>query len=176
MHIQLRQEDDTVVLVVDGKRRADLQWDQAIEIGRGLISQGNAFLQETDLGVLYDVGYSIQRDGMTVILAIDQQCVLHLEWQSAVGVGHGLIAQGHKAEEIVKHEQIIDDHAFALRAGLPIGLTDHPYLQREAAKEAAWNSDLRRWMPGGVRSTVQIGVGRLVKRMTRKEPHDGQDT
>lgn len=175
MHVRLQQNGEKVLLVVDGQRRADLHWDQAIEIGRGLIAQGNAFLQDVDLGVISDVGYSIRRDNMTVILAVERQCVLHLEWQSAVGIGHGLMAQGHKAEEIAKHEQIIADEAFVLRSGLGniVGLTNHPYLQKEAAKEAAWNSELRRWLPGGVKSEIQIGVGRLVKRPVKKEKkHD----
>ena len=67
------------------------------------------------------------------------------------------------AEERDAIEQIIYDHALLTRAGFSFGLTDNPAAQAEVEKEAAWNRDLRRALPGGVRSSEVVGTPTLIR-------------
>jgi len=67
------------------------------------------------------------------------------------------------AEERDAVDSVIYDHALLTRAGAPFGLSDNPAIQDEVAKEAAWNRDLRRALPGGVRSSEVVGTPTLVR-------------
>ena len=69
-----------------------------------------------------------------------------------------LIIKAREAEEQDKAAQIAFDAAILLRAGANFGLTSDPRIQEEAKKESAWNSDLRRYMPGGVKSREIFGT------------------
>jgi hypothetical protein len=67
------------------------------------------------------------------------------------------------AEEIEQRERIIFDNAILLRSGaLPIGLIHNPHLLHQSGIEAAWNSHLRRYMPGGVKSREAFGVPTII--------------
>jgi hypothetical protein len=46
---------------------------------------------------------------------------------------------------------------------MPFGLTDNPVAQAEVAKEAAWNRELRRALPGGVRSSEVVGTPTVIR-------------
>ncbi len=89
-------------------------------------------------------------------LVIDGR-TLRMPWSAALDVGKAIIRKARDAEEIAKAEDIIFDQALLIRTGAPLGFSDHPGIQAEAAKEAAWNSDLRRYLPGGVKSAEQFG-------------------
>lgn len=78
-------------------------------------------------------------------------------------VGDALYRCSLLAEEHAKAEQIAFDTAVLYRAGAPLGLSDHPAIIEEARKVAAWNSDLRRFMPGGVKSEEAFGVPSIIK-------------
>lgn len=52
--------------------------------------------------------------------------------------------------------KLITDEAILLRAGVPLSLTGHPAIRAEAEKEAVSNRDLRRYMPGGVKSEEHV--------------------
>jgi hypothetical protein len=84
--------------------------------------------------------------------------VLQLEAQAAVEIAAHLLSAGRRAEEWAHAESIAADSAVLLRAGAPFSLSDDPRIRAEAAKEAAWNTDLRRAMPGGVRSREAFGL------------------
>lgn len=79
-------------------------------------------------------------------------------WEGAKALAQALTVQANRAEEWAKAERVAMDAAILLRSGAPFGITDHPAIQAEAAKEAAWNRDLRRWMPGGVKSEEAVGT------------------
>lgn len=56
-------------------------------------------------------------------------------------------------------EKIALDSAILLRAGLGhIGLSDNPKILDMARVEAESNRDLRRYMPGGIKSDIQLGT------------------
>ena len=115
--------------------------------------------------------FNILRDGDRVVLLYGGRRVTEMPWEAAEALGRALIIQAHKAEEQAKAESIIYDHAILTRAGFPIGLTSRPDMQDEVRKEAAWNSDLRRYMPGGVKSHEVFGTPSIIKH-DPEVPHD----
>ena len=113
---------------------------------------------------------TLRQEG-TRVLVLKGGCLLaDMPYEAALDVGRALIAQARKAEELAKVQQIIGDQAIILRAGFPVGLTNHPDIQAEAAKEAAWNTRLRRYMPGGVRSQEAVGTPTLIQHPPRSTP------
>lgn len=66
------------------------------------------------------------------------------------------------AEEIDQRERIVFDNAILIRAGLPFGLIHNRHLRHQSGVEAAWNSDLRRYMAGGIRSKEAFGVPTII--------------
>lgn len=102
-------------------------------------------------------------EGTRVLLVSDGRAVLNVPWEAALGIGKAMVAAARKAEETAKAAEIIMDQAILTRAGAPIGLSNNPAIQKEAGKEAAWNRDLRRYMPGGVKSEEVFGTPTLKK-------------
>lgn len=70
-----------------------------------------------------------------------------------------VVAKARDCEEQEKAEQIALDQAILMRTNAPIGLSSDPKIQDEAAKEAAWNRDLRRFLaaPSSIRSKEEFG-------------------
>lgn len=99
----------------------------------------------------------IRDEGDKVLLVINDKSYL-IPWEQALVIARGIRAKAKKAEEFAKANRIIADHALLTRAGFPIGLSDHPRIKDEVRKEAAWNSELRRALPGGVRSREVFGT------------------
>ena len=118
----------------------------------------------------------IGQDGPNVIITIDGRA-LEMPWNAALDVGKALIKKARAAEEIAKAEGIIFDQALLIRTGAPLGFTDNPDIQKEAAKEAAHNSDLRRFLPGGVHERSQergqMGSPTVYRGRPERNGHDG---
>jgi hypothetical protein len=110
---------------------------------------------------------TVRQDGPRVLLVIDGRASL-FPWNAALDLAAALREKGKAAEELAKAEGIIFDQALLIRRGLRFGLTSHPLLQREAAKESAWNRTLRRALPGGVKSQEQIGTPILIRHPPKK--------
>ena len=108
---------------------------------------------------------TIRQEGQRVLLLRGGQLLADMPYEAALDVGRALMAQARKAEELARAQQIISDQALLLRIGFPVGLTNHPGVQAEAAKEAAWNTQLRRSLPGGVRSQAVVGTPALLQRL-----------
>ncbi len=114
----------------------------------------------------------IRQEGPEVLLVIDGRA-LKMPWNVALDVSKALAIKARKAEEIAKAEGIIFDQALLIRTGAPLGLTDNPDIQKEAAKEAAHNGDLRRYLPGGVKGAEQFGCPTV--RHTSERTGDGKE-
>lgn len=110
----------------------------------------------------------VRQDGTRVVLIEGNGHYLVLPYQAALAVGKELISKARQAEEIAKSEGIIEEQALLLRVGAPFGLTNHPELQRIAAQEAAWNPQLRKYLPGGVKGDVQFGTPNI----RQESPHE----
>lgn len=79
-----------------------------------------------------------------------------------------LTAKAREVEEQERAASIALDAAILLRAGVPVGITSDPKIRDEAGKLAAWDSDLRRYMPGGVRSAEMLGRPSILARKVRR--------
>jgi hypothetical protein len=110
---------------------------------------------------------TVRQDYDRVQLVVDGKLIADMPWQKALALADAIRAQAKRAEEWANAEAIAMDHAILLRAGFPIGLTNHPTIQAEAAKIAAWDSDLRRYMPGGIKSQEQVGTPAIIQHSPR---------
>lgn len=105
---------------------------------------------------------TVRRDGDTVLLLKGGRLLLALPWDAADALARALTIQAREAEELVKALGIAYDSAILLRAGVPLGLSSHPGILAEARQLAAWDSNLRRHMPGGIKSEEQFGRPAIV--------------
>lgn len=100
---------------------------------------------------------SVRRDGETIVLINAGQTLLIAPLAAALEIGHGLKTQARRLEELENAPRIALDQAILQRSGAGFGLTNDPTIQAEAGKEAAWNSDLRRYIPGTKLRQSQVG-------------------
>lgn len=89
----------------------------------------------------------VRQEGTRVlVISQDGQTLLDLPYGGALELAKVLHSQAKKAEQLAKINTVIDDQAILMRAGWPIALTNRPDALKIAGNEAAWNSDLRRYM------------------------------
>lgn len=109
----------------------------------------------------------VRHEGTRVLVLKNSRALLDLPWQAALDLAKALHAQGKRAEEIDRAQAIIADQAILTRLGFRFGLTSHPALLRDAAKEAAWNRTLRRFIPsgkaGGIASQTVVGAPAVIQ-------------
>jgi len=98
----------------------------------------------------------VGRSGQLVLLVIGGKTV-EMPWQAALELGRALVSRARDAEEQAKAPQVARDAAILLRAGARIGLSSDPKIRDEAGKLAAWDEELRRCMPGGIKSQEMLG-------------------
>lgn len=103
----------------------------------------------------------VRHDGGVVLLVLNGK-VTKMPPDIAKQLAHVLRHHAAKADEYINANRIIADHALLTRAGFPVGLTDDPKMQDAVRQEAAWNSELRRALPGGVKSTEVFGVPKII--------------
>ena len=90
---------------------------------------------------------NVVREGTRVLVLHNGRKLFDLEYQAAELLAKALRVQAKRAEEDAKALDIIADQAILTRLGVPVGLTSRPDMLKEACREAAWNSDLRRYIP-----------------------------
>jgi hypothetical protein len=100
----------------------------------------------------------IRQEGTSVQLLKDGKLLVEMPWDAALEVARVIQHVAHRAEELAKHTEVALDHAILLRAGVPIGLAVDPRVVEEAEQMAQYDRDLRRYMPGGVKSKERFGV------------------
>lgn len=101
-----------------------------------------------DIVIAKQITFATRAEGNRVLVIADGQCILDLEWNAAEQLIHGLRISKLKAEEFDKREHLAQDSAIMLRAGMPLVLSARQDVKDEAVKRAAFDSDLRRYMPG----------------------------
>lgn len=89
----------------------------------------------------------VRQDGTKVQLLLEGRLMMELSYESAQALAKALWGVSKKAEELAKVEQVIHDQAILMRSGLMLPLVSNKTMAVEAAKEAQWNSDLRRYIP-----------------------------
>lgn len=116
------------------------------------------------------------REGTRVLLFVDGELVCDVPWKGALEISRALRIKAKEAEALAKANKIIMDQALLTRAGFPIGLTSNPDMKKEAMKEAAWNRDLRRYIPlskaGNIASGESVGEPTLIKHLPKKGGKD----
>lgn len=116
---------------------------------------------------------TVRQEGDRVLLIQNGQTVFNVPYDAALAIAKALRIKAKQAEEIARAEAIIYDQAILTRIGMPFGLTSHPYLQKEAMKEAAWNSNLRRYIPpskaGGIASQAVFGTPTIINHGEMKD-------
>ena len=110
---------------------------------------------------------NVSQEATNVVVVKDGRVVFDMPWDAALALAQAIRIKALTAEEHAKAEAIIADQAILTRVGVPMGLTRNPTMLREAAKEAAWNSSLRRYIPlkraGGIRSQAVFGTPTVIR-------------
>jgi hypothetical protein len=105
---------------------------------------------------------TVRREGDKVLLLSGGLLIAEMPWQAADDLARALTAKARQAEEHVKAERIAFDSAILMRAGVPFSLSNRRDILKEAMKEAAWSTKLRRYMPGGVKSREVFGIPSII--------------
>lgn len=101
----------------------------------------------------------IRQEGVNVvIISEDGRTLLDVPYTAALAIAKEMISLAKQCEAIAQRENIIRDQAILLKTGLPISLTSDKYMQQEAAKEALYDRDLRRYMGPGIATQEQFGT------------------
>ena len=110
----------------------------------------------------------IRQEEQRVIVISNGKAILDLPWDAALAIAQAIRVKALLAEEQAKAEAIVFDQALLTRLGVPFGLTGNKAIQQEARKEAAWNSDLRRYIRsnrmGGMGSQAVLGAPAIIRR------------
>lgn len=110
-----------------------------------------------------------------VLFIVDGKTILDMPWDATLQIAGHLHAVAKKAEEFAKASQIVNDQAILTRAGFPVGLSDNRDILKAAQNEAAWNSDLRRYMPlRGIQSREAVGTPTIINHPPKKEQDNGE--
>jgi hypothetical protein len=112
---------------------------------------------------------SVRQEGDRVLLLKNGVLIADLPWQAAIDLSGALRRKGVDAESHAKAERIIGDQALLIRSGAPFGLTSNPAMVREAVKEAQSNRMLRRYLPGGIKSTAIVGQPTIIQHPPKGE-------
>lgn len=105
----------------------------------------------------------IRQEGERVVVIRNGKALLDLPWDAAQALANALRVKALSAEEEAKALAIAFDQAILMRAGVPFGLSSRSDIVNEARKEAAWNSDLRRYMPGGIKAKAIFGQPSVIR-------------
>ena len=104
---------------------------------------------------------SVRREGDRVVVVEDGQLLIDMPHDAALALAQAIVAQARLIDEERHADKIAYDQGILLRLGIKLGLTNNPDIQHEAARVAAW--DLRRYLPGGIRSQEHVGTPALIK-------------
>ena len=115
---------------------------------------------------------NVRQEGERVLLLEGGRAILDLPWDAALELARAIHIQAKRAEELAKIEEIVRDQSILARLGIPFGLTNRIDALKEAMKEAAWNSQLRRYIPpgraGGITSQAVFGAPKIIRHPKRK--------
>lgn len=118
---------------------------------------------------------TVKQDGDNVIITSKNGTSIVMPWDAAIELSRAITTQARRVEEWQKANGIIQDQAILIRLGIPLGLSNNPNIKKEAFKEAAWNSDLRRFIQGarvkGIPSGEAFGTPTLI--MHKPKPKGG---
>ena len=100
----------------------------------------------------------IRQEGTNVVVIKNGRTIFDMPWDAALALAKAIWGKAKLAEEWASADDIVSDQALITRLGVPLGLTNNQHIRRAADREAAWNSELRRYVPGGIRSGERFGT------------------
>lgn len=102
---------------------------------------------------------TIGQDGPNVLITIDGKTVV-VPWKYADEISKAIKVKARQAEEDDKALLIANDNAILVRVGFPfpMGLSNRSDIQQESAQIAQYDRNLRRYLPGGVKSKEIFGT------------------
>lgn len=119
----------------------------------------------------------VRDEGHRVLVIENGKTLIDLPWDGALALARAIAVKARKAEEVAKAEQVIFEQAILTRSGAPFGLTNTPHLLKAAANEAAWNSQLRRYIrgraAGGIESRAIVGTPTIISHPPTKKADNG---
>jgi hypothetical protein len=149
-HLQIGVRGDAVIIRNSIGRSVAGPWSRMLVFGRQLSWRARpGWKSEPDqFGPL-----TLARDGDEMVLTetLNGAVFAVLRCDVAQHVGAAIIHQAHLLEEIDQRDDVVFDQALLSRNGMALGLVMNPHLRQEAAREAAWNSQLRRYIPSSGR-------------------------
>ncbi len=89
---------------------------------------------------------TVRQEGLQVLIIQDGRLLLEMPYQAALELANAIRNRAKAAEEIALADTVILDQAILLRSGLGVGLATNVDMIKEASKEAAWNTSLRRYI------------------------------
>lgn len=110
---------------------------------------------------------TVGMDGPRVLLTIDGKTE-SIPWEAADEIARALTVKARQAEEEQKALGIAADNAVLLRVGVPIGLSSRPDILHESAQIAQYDRDLRRYLPGGIKSREVFGTPTIRRHAPKK--------
>jgi hypothetical protein len=117
--------------------------------------------------------FIVRQEGDRVLFIYNGRLITSLPWQAAESLARAIRAQAKAAEEVSKADQIVFDQAILTRLGVPVGLTNNPRILKAAANEAAWNSNLRRYIrpsrAKGIDSQEIFGRATIIQRPPQEQ-------
>lgn len=162
MALQVLQNGTRVGLLLHGRPAGDLAWDEAVELGHVLFRRGFDSERDPSHVAIYQLGHrQVRMAGGRITVLYHGGVVADMEAGTARALGRALIAIGRKSEEWAKAEEVAADAAVLMRAGVSVGLANHPDVQKEAVKHALHDRDLRRFMSNNVSERSVVGTPAL---------------
>jgi hypothetical protein len=127
-------------------------------------------------GIVQPVRVDVRQEATQVVVIRNGTTIFDMPWDAALQLAQAIYTQAKRAEELAKADAIAGDQAILLRLGVPLGLSDRSDIRHEAQQRAAWDSDLRRYIPlrrakgvGGIRSAAAFGTPRIIRHQPRSE-------
>ena len=112
-------------------------------------------------------------DGKRVVLSSSKGVTMKIPWQAVPTLCKAMITKAKQMEEMANLDRILEDQAMMFRSGAPFGLSNRTDILKEAAHIARYDDKLRKYMPGGVKSTALVGTPTVIKHDPPKEVGDG---
>jgi hypothetical protein len=137
------------------KKAIGFSWRAALACGQSLCykARGARGPEREEFSSVF-----VRRDDDRILLAeISGQTFMVAPLEGAARLGAAMIYLAHELEEKENAQAVAFDQAILQRSGARFGLTSDPKIQAEAGKEAAWNSDLRRYIPPTKLRQQQVG-------------------
>lgn len=146
-------------------------WRAAVDVAHAMMYKARGLHLRPDMEKVAAV--RVRRDDGNIIVedAARGAIVLSAPLSAAMAIGEALISKARELETVEQADSIIFDQAILQRMGAGFGLAHRPDMQREAMKEAHWNSQLRRYLPGGVRSQEIVPAPQVIKHSPRRQRH-----